>query len=78
MDVANRRCRQSACPQDASKLTLDQGHLRTFHGNVGAIAHGNADIGGSQRRCVVDAIARHGHACAGALQIMHHARLVRR
>ena len=38
------------------------------HGHVGAGAHGDADIGGGQRRRVVDAVAGHGDHAALAAQ----------
>ena len=35
-------------------------------------SHGNSDIGGSERRRVVDAVARHGDDMALALQLLDH------
>ena len=44
---------------------------RAFHGDVGAGAHGDADIGLRQRGGVVDAVAGHGHDSALRLQAAH-------
>jgi hypothetical protein len=45
-------------------VALDQGDAGAFHGDVGAGAHGDADVGGGERRCVVDAVAGHGDDAA--------------
>mgnify|MGYP003693993907 CR=1 FL=1 len=43
---------------------FEQGHAGAFHGDIGARAHGNADIGRRQRRRVVHAVTGHGHHAA--------------
>jgi hypothetical protein len=39
-----------------------EGHIRRLDGNVAAHGtHGDADIGGGEGGCVVDAVSDHGH-----------------
>jgi hypothetical protein len=47
-----------------SQVALHQGHAGALHGDVGAGAHGDADIGGGERGRVVDAVAGHGDDAA--------------
>ena len=42
-----------------------------LHGNIGAGAHGDAEIGLSESGSIVDAIADHGDARTGVLQALH-------
>ena len=51
----SRRARTSPC-----KIALQQRHAGALDGDVGARAHGDADVGGGQRRRVVDPVAGHG------------------
>ena len=61
---------------DAAEITLDKGDARTFHGDVGAGAHGDSDVRPCQRRRVVDAVARHRNPLAGGLELADHPVLV--
>ena len=59
------------------EVVVGQHHVGRFLGDVGAgDAHGHADVGGLQRRRVVDAVAGHRHHRAVALQGLHDAQLV--
>ena len=62
--LRHRRRRQMPRAHDAVEIALQQRHAGAFHGDVGAGAHGDADIGGGQRRRVVDAVAGHGDDAA--------------
>ena len=42
--------------------------MRGLHGDVSTGTHCNADIGLRKRRCIVDAVACHGHTATLALQ----------
>jgi hypothetical protein len=53
---------------DAAQVALDQRDLGAVHGDVGAGAHGDADIGLGQRRRIVDAVAGHRHDASFPLQ----------
>ena len=46
--------------EDSAEVSFDQGDAAAFHGDVGAGAHGDADIGLRERGGVVDAVAGHG------------------
>ena len=48
---------------------------RALDRDVGAGAHGDADVGGGERRRVVDAVAGHGDDAAFAAQPLDHRRL---
>ena len=61
LDVAHRLARQPAGADDAAQVALDERHGRALHGDVGARAHGDADLGLRQRGRVVDAVAGHRH-----------------
>ena len=63
-DVAHHRARQPPRPDQALQVAPEQGDAGALDGHVGARAHGDADVGGGQRRRVVDAVAGHGHAAA--------------
>ena len=43
-----------------------------FDRDIRAAAHGNTDIGGGQRRRIVDAVADHGDAAAFSAKALHH------
>ena len=49
---------------DAGEIALHQGDAGAVHGDLGAGAHGDADIGCGEGRGVVDAVARHGDDAA--------------
>ena len=62
---------------DRGEVVVGQHHIRCFLGDVGARdAHGNADVGGFDRRSVVDAVPRHGHDLATLFPGLHDAQLV--
>ncbi len=56
--------RQPPRPHDAAQVALQQRDAGALDGDVGAGAHGDADVGGGQRRRVVDAVAGHGDDAA--------------
>ena len=50
---------------DAREVVVEQHHVGSFASHVSAAAaHGDADVGFPQGRCVVHAVARHGDDCA--------------
>src|SRR5215207_1460722 len=57
--VAHDRLRQPSGAHDASQVAFEECHAGALHRDIGAGAHGDADIRGGERRCIVDAIARH-------------------
>ena len=63
-NVAHRRHGELARPHDALQVALQQRDAGALDGDVGAGAHGDADVGGGERRCVVDAVAGHGDDAA--------------
>ena len=50
------------------EVALEQRDAGALDGDVGAGAHGDADIGGGQRRRIVDAVAGHGDDAALGLR----------
>ena len=53
---------------DRGEVVVGEDHRRGLLGDLRpGDAHGDADVGRLQRRCVVDAIARHGHDVTAAL-----------
>ena len=63
---------------DAVQIALEQRDAGALDRDVGARAHGDADVGGGERRRVVDAVAGHGDLAALRLQLGDEARLVLR
>ena len=55
---------------DAAQVAVEQRDARAFHGDVGARAHGDADVGLRQRGRVVHAVAGHGDDVAFGLQLL--------
>ena len=55
---------------------LRERHAGALDGDVGPRAHRDSHIRGSQRRSVVDAVARHGHDPALALEPLNHRALL--
>eukprot|EP01022_Parablepharisma_sp_SALTPOND_P021550 TRINITY_DN427_c1_g1_i8.p1 TRINITY_DN427_c1_g1~~TRINITY_DN427_c1_g1_i8.p1 ORF type:complete len:1229 (-),score=506.41 TRINITY_DN427_c1_g1_i8:439-4125(-) len=43
------------------RVAMHQGDAGRLHGHIGAGGHGDADVGGGQRRGIVDAVADHRH-----------------
>jgi hypothetical protein len=58
----------SAGAEDAGEVSFDQSDAAAFHGNVGAGAHGDADVGLREGGSVVDAVAGHGDDSSLLLQ----------
>ena len=59
------------------QVVLHQGDVRGLHGHVRAgRTHRHTDVGGGERRGVVDPVADHGHDLAGALQLLDDRELV--
>ena len=50
---------------------LHQRGGRGVFGNVRAAFHGEADVGGGERGCVVDAVADHRYGFAGGFEFLH-------
>ena len=67
-DVVERRLRQPARAHDAREIAAKERDAGAFDRDIGAGAHGDADVGGSERRRVVDAVAGHGDDAAVAPQ----------
>lgn len=62
--VAHRGSPEQPGSRDAGQVPLDERHSGALHGDIGAGAHRNADVGFRERRCIIDPIPRHGHAPA--------------
>ena len=67
------RCR---APDDALEVAAQQGDAGAFDRHIGTRPHGDADIGGGEGRCVVDAVAGHGDDTAFGPKLLHHRGLV--
>ena len=63
-DVGHGRPAETAGADDAAQVALDQRHAGALHGDVGAGAHRDADVGLGKRGRVVDAVAGHGDDAA--------------
>ncbi len=72
----HHRLRQRARLDDAGEVALEQRDAGAFDRHIGAGAHGDADVGGGQRRGVVDAVAGHGDHAALAAQLLDHGALL--
>ena len=52
-------------------------HVRGLEGQVGAMAaHGDSQMGGDERRSVIDAVAHHRHPATVGLKLFYRAHLV--
>ena len=69
LDDADRLARQGDRRHDAAQVGADQRDVGGSHGHVGARADGDAQVGLSQRRRIVDAVAHHRHDLALGLQL---------
>ena len=78
LDQRDRAARNVDRLDELPQRVFHQHDMRGFVRHVGAVLHGDADIGEAQRRGIVDAVADHGDDVAAALQILDHARLVGR
>ena len=58
--LRQRRPRQRNRVGHAAEVVAHQRDVGRFHRHVGTGAHGEGDVGGGQRRRVVDAVAGHG------------------
>jgi len=75
-DVAEGGAREADGAGEAAEVAFHEGDAGAFDGDVGAGAHGDADIGGGEGGGVVDAVAGHGDAFAGAFQLLDEADFV--
>ena len=76
-DVGEDRAALLDRGDDRGEVVVGQHHVGGLLGDVGAgDPHGHADVGGLQRRRVVDAVAGHRHHRAAALQRLHDPQLV--
>ena len=75
-DILHRRGGELAGADDAAEIAGHQRYAGALDRDVGAGAHGDADIGRGKRRRIVDAVAGHGDPAAGALQLGDDAALV--
>ncbi len=66
----DRRPAQSACRGDCAQIAADQRQGGAGHGDVGASAQGDADVGLRQGRRIVDAVPRHRDDQAPRLQVL--------
>ena len=73
--VATDSRRARTRPDQVAGQKRDAG---AFDRDIGAAAHGDADIGRGQRRRVIDAVADHGDAAAFAAKPLHHLALALR
>ena len=64
---------EPARADDAAQVALDQRDAGALDGDVGAGAHGDADVRPRERRRVVDAVAGHGDDAAACLELGDHA-----
>src|SRR6185436_208002 len=69
-DVAHYGPAEMACANDTAQVALDQRDGRALHRDIGASAHGNADISCSEGRRIVNAIARHSNPTALFAQVL--------
>jgi hypothetical protein len=53
-EVAHGGTAQQSVPDNTPEVALDQGNPRAFHGDIGAGAHGDTDVGLRQSRCIVE------------------------
>src|ERR1019366_301307 len=67
-DDAHGAARKLQRFRHAVEIVAHEGHAAGFHGDIGAAAHGDSEIGLCQGGRIVDAIAHHGHAASGGLQ----------
>ena len=64
---------------DLARIGLHQGHGAGFHGDIGALRHGNAAMGCCQGRGIIKPVAHHRHHQAAFLQFGNrHGLLLRR
>src|SRR3546814_3672694 len=70
-DIGHGRLAQLARADDPDEITLEQGHARAFHGDVGAMPHRNADIGCRQRRRVIDRSEEHTSELQSLMRISY-------
>ncbi len=68
----HRRGGEPARPDDAAEVALEERHAGALDGDVRPGAHGDADVGGGERRGVVDAVAGHGDDAAVVAEALHH------
>ena len=69
-DVAHGGAAEMPRAHDASQIAFDQGDAGAFHRDIGAGAHGDADLGLGERRRIIDAVTRHGDEAALILEFL--------
>ena len=78
LDVFQRRLRyQQGIGELVDRMLHQRGGCGVF-GNVRAAFHGEADVGGGERGCIVDTVADHCHGFAGGFEFLHFGGLVAR
>src|SRR5947199_3081699 len=75
-DVAHSRPAEFAGAHNSGKISFYQRDAATFHRDVRAGPHGDAHVGLSQGRRIVDSIARHRDRAAFFLQPLHDSRFL--
>ncbi|TFB02685.1 hypothetical protein CCMA1212_005469 [Trichoderma ghanense] len=75
LDVVEHAAALADGGDDGVELVVGEDDLGGRLGDVGAGAHGDADVCAGERGRVVDAVARHGHEGAAAAEGLDHARL---
>ena len=75
-DVRHRRPAQPPGADNPFQVAFDKRHAGTLHRDIGAGAHGDADIGLRQRRRIVDAVAGHGDDTSLGLKALDLLRLL--
>lgn len=79
-NVAHNGAAQANGLRDAAEVAFYQRDARALHGHVGAGTHGDTDVGFTQSRCVIDAVASHGDVFAFLTELfdmghfLHHGR----
>ena len=67
-DIAHGGATQGPAARDAGEIAFDEREAGTLHGDIGARAHRNADIGFGQRGSIIDAIPGHRDHTAFAFE----------
>ena len=65
--MARLRCRGA---HDPLQIAFDQSDGCAFHRDIGAGAHGDADLGLGERRRIIDAVTRHGDEAPLILELL--------
>ena len=68
-EIAHDGARQADRLHDAHRIAAHQDHIPRLDRHIGAGAHGNADIGLGERRCIVDTVTDHCDCVATLLKV---------